>query len=76
MLVECERKVQTEHIKKIRTLYDIPVTSFAHSTIKSTKSVIPCFDSVGDTRYGHDLIVSVYILKRYMNIALLGYQLF
>ena len=47
ILVECERKVHTENILKIKTFSDIPVTSFAHSSLNSSKGVIRCRDLAG-----------------------------
>ncbi len=42
LLVECQRRGQTESVKKIKTFFDIPAQSFAHSTLNTSKGVIRC----------------------------------
>jgi len=47
LLIECERKAQTENVLKIKTFHDIPVTCSAHSTLNTSKGVIRCRDLAG-----------------------------
>ena len=47
LLIECERKGQTDNIMKMKTFFDIPVTTFAHTTLNSSKGVMRCRDLAG-----------------------------
>ena len=47
LLVECERRGQADNIMKMKTFFDIPVTSFAHTTLNSSKGVMRCRDLAG-----------------------------
>jgi hypothetical protein len=49
LLVECERKRQTDNTMKMKTFFDIPVTSFAHTTLNSSKGIMHCRDLAGVT---------------------------
>ncbi len=49
LLVECQRRGQTENLKKIKTFFDIPASSFAHTTLNTSKGVIRCRDLAGVT---------------------------
>jgi hypothetical protein len=39
LLVECERRGQADNIMRMKTFFDVPVTSFAHTTLNSSKGV-------------------------------------
>lgn len=47
LLVECERRGQADNIMRMKTFFDIPVTSFAHTTLNSSKGVMRCRDLAG-----------------------------